>query len=124
MAFEQSQSREEHFQQRAVVRQTLEFLKHWEKLGLRDKGSNGTQGMRQGQITKDCKPAQEGLRRNLGFSVKAMRSPWRVLSRRVNYLITFLKITLVTVEGRRGSRQVSLATLAFFHERMVVAQSR
>lgn len=87
-------------------------------------GSEAGQARRQGQITKDCKPAQEGLRRNLGFSVKAMRSPWRVLSRRVNYLITFLKITLVTVEGRRGSRQVSLATCILPRERMVVTQSR
>lgn len=64
-----------------------------EKLKLRQYGAKGTHesevgwGGGKGQIRKDCEPAKVGFQRNQGFSQRAVRNHWRVLSRKVNYLI-------------------------------------
>lgn len=80
------------------------------------RGQKVGKGGGRGEIKKDCESTKEKVRRNLGFSQRAMRSHWSFLSKNLSNLIIFLKVTLVTGEGRSRSRKVSLVTPAAFHE--------
>lgn len=104
--------REERFQQREQDR----AWNPWHTGANGTQGSEGGQGRWQRWDQEDCESNKEKVRRNLGFSQRAMRSHWSFLTKNLSILITFLKVALVTGEARSRSRKVSLVTLAAFHE--------
>lgn len=88
----------------------------WRSWSSRSNGANGAQrvqkGTQPGSDHKRLWACKKGLKRHPSFSQTVMS----VFSKRVNYLITCLKITLVMVEDRSGSRKVRQVTLATLHE--------